>query len=663
MDTSTNLHDTVLSYASSNSSSSDACHNPNNNGTSNCTTEHLKDNDHDLDPYDSDDHVPFFADATLDINEARGIAMTPDISNNRLFGMNHNHKEHDLVLLEMVNQVPLPTIFDKNDDDHDDVQKNRTKMMNQMTNAQQSHDQITNVTFTTDTTAIPNDTNYGKRHHKNHNTKESKSIFSKPLKDEKMQRLESRQESKTHAIHHHPNQQRATTLSSIQNHVHRPKFPSRPRDNKWITAYIISSLPLVFFPFLLQTPDKSDGNHDKSHRLELADFPLFICLILALFIGRVLYLSPRGEDGEDQRFLAGQILIVSNAASCIILPLMTFTIYYLNVGVGMYVLTLIGLIGMTIREMYIFAKLYRSGYILTEGVNDSERAFFRMLVNTSLDVLSRSFRPQRFYRMVAFLLILQFAILLLVRKALEYSFLCRRWQIFWICIIVVIGYWSVTIVIRFLTYLSCGGITSWFAQQCVLVKEMEQLKRKQEGDADDDDGDNENFVNHDYKNKGFDLNTHRYFGGMKYDQDFDSIDSNDDFDGMGIENLRKTSPAFQTDLTVKAFVRSGTGVSLGSIIHCALTGGLARFLWFVNFTIHDFVSKSERYRTMNSMRVGEETESWISEARGRSIAFVRNNHDLALCHVAAYYSSYTRAANDVMSLIEVSGECQHFQDF
>jgi hypothetical protein len=645
MDTS-NLHETVL-YASSSSSSnssnsSDTC--PSTNGT-NCTTEKLKEND--LDPYDSDDHVPFFADATLDINEARGIAMTPDISNNRLFGMNHNHK----VMMEMVNQIPLPTISDQNDDH--EVQ-NRIKM-SQMTMAQHSHNQVTNVTFSA-VTAIQNDTNHGEKH--DYETKESKQ------QNDDMQRESS---IITHAMHHHhPNQPMATitttttttatSFSSIQNHAHRPKIPSRPRDKKWMTAYVIS-LPLVFFPFLLQAPDKSD-DYDNSHRLELADFPLFICLILALFIGRIFYVSSRGEDGEDQRFLAGQILIVSNAASCVVLPLMTFTIYYLNVGVGMYVLTLIGLIGMTIREMYIFAKLYRSGYILTEGVNDSERAFFRMLVNTSLDVLSRSFRSHSFYRMVAFLLILQFTILLLLRKALEYSFLCRRWQIFWICVIIVIGYWSVAIVIRFLTYLSCGGITSWFAQQCVLVKEMEQMRRKQGGSSDDDDDDDDNA-----NVKGFDLNAHRYFGGMKYDQDFDSIDSNGDFDGMGIENLRKSSPAFQTDLTVKAFVRSGTGVSLGSIIHCALTGGFARFLWFFNFTIHDYVSKSERYRTLNSMRVGEETESWISEARARSIAFVRNNHDLALCHVAAYYSSYTRAANDVMSLIEVSGECQHFQDF
>jgi len=35
--------------------------------------------------------------------------------------------------------------------------------------------------------------------------------------------------------------------------------------------------------------------------------------------------------------------------------------------------------------------------------------------------------------------------------------------------------------------------------------------------------------------------------------------------------------------------------------------------------------------------------------------FVRNNSELALCHVAAYFKSYRRAANDVMDLLDASG--------
>lgn len=36
-------------------------------------------------------------------------------------------------------------------------------------------------------------------------------------------------------------------------------------------------------------------------------------------------------------------------------------------------------------------------------------------------------------------------------------------------------------------------------------------------------------------------------------------------------------------------------------------------------------------------------------------SFVRTNSDLAMCHVAAYYKSYQRAASDVMALVDASG--------
>jgi hypothetical protein len=545
---------------------------------------HIRSNIENDDHYDNlidVETVPFFADAILDINEARGIAMTPDItSNHRVLGLNYDNNdtaiEKDIGIMEQIKHISLPDI-------------------------------VTN---------------------KNHNKNDTLESNAPPPILSKEQRQTHRQ---TLEIERECNEVTTNPSSfSFQHRAYRPKLPTRPRDKKWIFAYAIS-MPLIFLPLLRIVLFQS--SNDNSHRLQLVNIPLFICLVLTLLMTKILYTSRRGDDGEDQRLLVGQILIVSNATSCFILPLLTFTIYYLNIEVTKYsIITFIGLIGMTLREIYIFAKLNKSGFILSEGVNDSERAFFRILVNTSLDILSRSF--QSFYRTVAILLILQFMILTFLRMALEYSLLYQRWKMFWICMIVVVGYWSVTIVNRFLAYLSCGGITLWFAQQSILVKESEQMRSRKEGDYVDN-------------NKKLNANAHGFIAGIEYDPDFDVIGSNDNFGDLGRESHRTS------ELT---FVQSGTGVSLGSIIHCALTGDLARFIWVLTCTIDDFVSKSKRSNMLISMSVGEETDSWISTIRARLKSFVRNNNDLALCYVAAYYSSYTRAANDVMSSIELSGE-------
>jgi len=151
----------------------------------------------------------------------------------------------------------------------------------------------------------------------------------------------------------------------------------------------------------------------------------------------------------------------------------------------------------------------------------------------------------------------------------------------------------------------------------------------------------------------------------------DSTDSNGH--GGGGQNGSRSStwgPSSNNTSTVKAFLKSAFGVSFGSIVHCALLGGVASCTWSMLNTIDWIMSSSLRLApfrlgTFRGMRVGDDSDDngsmsdrllvkW-QRAISLSRAFVRNHNDLALCHVAAYYKSYTRAANDVMVLVNTSG--------
>lgn len=502
--------------------------------------------------YDSDsDRVPFFADATLDIEEARGIASSPD-NLHRLFT---NEKEISIVK----SKLRLPNVHD------DEMIPSLSEDSTGRKNGELSMSDIDDV------------------------PKSSKRDFT------------------VSAIYN--DQMPFTSLLHTQNT--RLKKTTKPRDRRWLCGFVISFLVLLL-PFFLKS-----GSATDHHRLQVADFPLFLCLSLTILMSRLLYTSRGGSDGEDQRYLISQILIVSNPISCVLLLLLTLTVYYLNVGTKLYDVTLALLIGMTVRELYFFAKLYRSDSIFVEGVNDTERTFFRMMVNTSLDLISRTFGRKRLYRAVVFTLIAQFSSLFLLRKSLEYSYMCRYAE-FWIFIIVVVGYWCVNVLIRFLGYIVCGGIIGWFIQRGKLMDDFERINQREEGNA------YEIFELHDFDGDG------------------------DDFDDMEKYELRNQKD--EIALTIERFAINGLRYSFGSIVRCALVGDLARFIWFFNLPTDDISVINER------VNMGEAIDSWGKRARIILKDFARNNHDLGLCHVAAYHSSYTKGSNDVISLVDFSGE-------
>jgi len=259
----------------------------------------------------------------------------------------------------------------------------------------------------------------------------------------------------------------------------------------------------------------------------------------------------------------------------------------------------------------------------------------------------------------------------------------------------VIGYWCVNVVIRVLGYLACGGVTAWFAQQGALIEDIERMRRREEGGDFDEDELDSTEVNANtmmpeaYRN----VDSSAYSMGIEFDEGMDD-DFGDDaptissITGMNGRNASASSgendsryastgtgtgtgTTFRSDGggNVKSFCKSAIGISFGSIVHCAIAGGVANIAWDFLRTVEWIASLSSRFAPLRpgnfrGMTVGGDFSDGNLRDRliakwqrliSASRAFVRNRNDLALCHVAAYYKGYTRAANDVMTVIDVSG--------
>ncbi|KAL7440641.1 hypothetical protein ACHAXM_008487 [Skeletonema potamos] len=165
------------------------------------------------------------------------------------------------------------------------------------------------------------------------------------------------------------------------------------------------------------------------------------------------------------------------------------------------------------------------------------------------------------------------------------------------------------------------------------------------------------------------------------DDDYED-DDDYDFDTLGGGgNNASPSSSLQSTSTVKSFLTAGCTFSFGSVAQCGLVGGLAQILWSVvrNIDAAGFFLQ-RRFSNSNAMRRMEISVNNVGGGSGVSSGlptnarqwkqtlaywwrrldvairgFVRSHSDLAMSHVAAYYKTYQRAANDVAALIETSG--------
>ena len=174
--------------------------------------------------------------------------------------------------------------------------------------------------------------------------------------------------------------------------------------------------------------------------------------------------------------------------------------------------------------------------------------------------------------------------------------------------------------------------------------------------------------------------------GLDDDYEDDDDDDDDDFDTpsftVGGGNNASSHSSHQNTSTVKSFLTAGCTFSFGSVAQCGLVGGLAQILWSVvrnidaaGFFLQRRFSNSSAMRRMdisvnsgaggggggstglptNARQWKQTLAYWWRRVDVAIRVFVRSHSDLAMSHVAAYYKTYQRAANDVAALIETSG--------
>jgi hypothetical protein len=297
-------------------------------------------------------------------------------------------------------------------------------------------------------------------------------------------------------------------------------------------------------------------------------------------------------------------------------------------------------------------------------------------------------------------------VVLSVEIFVEDGIFTKFMHLFWLMSALVAGKWATGIIARLLTLIASGGVSSWLAQQNMIIAQVqarerelemiEQQKKKQQQqkqptDKFHVDGDNPSdrsyTTNKANARAALNAMPEAYrtadaavYAVMDFDDgvDDDYQDEEGTYSGrVRYDFSRSNDPSMgrlsSDQSTVKTFLIAGCTISFGSVAQCGLLGGVAQFLWSVCrnidamgfFIQRRFSTSTSGFRGMDIGSAGgtSNPRQWKqrfgSSWRKLDVAirgFVRGHSDLAMSHVAAYYKGYQRAANDVAALIETSGK-------
>jgi len=629
--------------------------------------------------YDDDDEVGddsggcFFADATLDLDNARCIEETPEVTV-RTFA--NNARAH-----EAVDVVLLPNL-----DTMDSTSNNITSTPNSKADGKRNRESL--VMETSD-----------------NNQQEGESKDDSNDKQQKHEQTIIRPQRIDHPTH----------ISNLAPTT-QPKPPRRPRDTSYTLFFLTATLLLFFLPCPTSYSDDNNNNNNINNKVQIHHilFPTLSTTAFALILARIIYCSRGGNEGDDRRYTISTLLFISDLITCLSLPILTLKIYYLNISNGdglfwWYHPLIILLIMASAYHVIIFAKLFSADYNtgavrtstlhLDESINDGHRTLFRMLVNVSLDVLSRSLRPSSIYRFFACWIVLQCGLLLfIVHKMLNCN---SNWALLEV-IMLMISLWVVFFMMKIMSMICSGGITAWFAQQSLMMEQMERMRRVEEGDLNNGLGGEsfeERTKNMPEAYKNVNANAYRshfeFDEGMDDDFDYDDDEKNGMISMTGIIGTNR--PAGNTtrsgsgggttgvsgddwqNVTVKSFLLFAFTTSFGSVAHSALLGPLSNLIENVvqlldrvistltsSSTMSNVPRRRRRQEGFQGMDVagagGNENLPWREKLydawkgfESRMKAFITNHYDLGLCHVAAYHKSYQKGSNDVMALVNASG--------
>eukprot|EP00520_Triparma_pacifica_P000232 CAMPEP_0118656026 /NCGR_PEP_ID=MMETSP0785-20121206/13263_1 /TAXON_ID=91992 /ORGANISM="Bolidomonas pacifica, Strain CCMP 1866" /LENGTH=706 /DNA_ID=CAMNT_0006548845 /DNA_START=78 /DNA_END=2195 /DNA_ORIENTATION=+ len=220
------------------------------------------------------------------------------------------------------------------------------------------------------------------------------------------------------------------------------------------------------------------------------------------------------------------------------------------------------------------------------------------------------------------------------------------------------GFWSTAVIRRIVGLVASCIVYAWFERQGMLVGKLTQASPTKG----DEGYSNFRIVNRTgYSQVGEDPDD-----DDEGDEDEDNVGNGSGGDFDEPDSLSPSPRSSADSPTVQSFFLQALTVSFGSVVKCAMLGGLAQFSW----GIVRYLDAVERFRQrrkrggghaggFNSMNIGEASISSNTASTSFKVytllkSFVRSYNDFGLAHCAAYCKSYRRAALDVYDLIEES---------
>lgn len=474
-----------------------------------------------------------------------------------------------------------------------------------------------------------------------------------------------------------------------------PTRPPRwPRDIPWtVSFWMLVPTCLCYSAFFLPK-DSALAQHPLSFATLHA---ITWTTVAVISVSRLLYKSLPGGDGDDVRWSAALWVTTGAPVSVLVYAVLTLTVWLACPSIRWAAAVPAGY---TIRDVCAFRRWNRRTQHYAGAGYASRIAFFQAVTGMALDIMSRSLRRASFYRVLSAILLVQLGLLLLWRQALLGSLSTSSSSLMLLLATWAAGKWATGTVTRILTLVASAGVLHWSIQQStrLIVEEQEQVNSNiiQSGNGntsygqggiaqhDDDEASSEDAsIPEAYRT--VDASVYQSVVAM----DEEMLD--DDYDDLEEEAVMETAPPRSSFVitntvggrrdnsfsqqqhphtsrtTVKTILWIGLTKNFGSIAHCGLLGGVAQFVWsqirkieFAQTILRDSTVSTGNTNNFQSMRVGDSSYNAAGLGLTNKIlvlarSFVRNHSDLAMTHVAAYHKGYARAARDVATVIEQSG--------
>ena len=439
-----------------------------------------------------------------------------------------------------------------------------------------------------------------------------------------------------------------TTPTSLQRY---------PRDIPWAVAFCIFVPISLFLPMLARNSSSSNDvwmATASAPRLAMLHTMLW-GFVATLVLGRMLYRTMGGGDGDDARHKASQIILASAPISVSVFISLIVALYFMLPGAMHFAVIPLWYLA---RDLWLFRR-----WKITSTTPGGRQAFFQALTCMTLDILSRSLRRQSFYRVVTMLLLVQLGVCWLWCEAVLGALRSR--SVMLLLLAIVGGKWATGTVARLLSLISSGGISSWFDEQNSLVQELNNSSTEMQSIHEEVVEFNNGTSSDNNTKNGSMTEEYRTADGSAYksalvpDEGMDDDFDDEEEEALGPTHMmgRPTTTATGKGSTVKAFLFSGLGVSFGSVAKCGLVGGLAQFLWS---QLRKIDTAQATLGGLRGMDIGGTDQSAVGQlflkVNMMARNFVRSHSDMAMSHVAAYKKTYQRAAQDVAMLVEEKGE-------